>query len=229
MQSIKDNLNKVLNNIRNAEKKYQRPENSVQLLAVSKKHTVESIKMAYQAGQSNFGENYLQEALLKQDALKYLDIDWHFIGAIQSNKTKMIATHFDWVHCIDKISIAEKLNAQRPDHLPALNICIQINISLDPAKSGINEQQAPAFVKQIARMSRLKLRGLMTITALYDDTQQQHADFAKLHDLYRQLQAAGYPIDTLSMGMSNDMDAAIAAGSTMVRIGTAIFGERPQQ
>ena len=225
MNTLKNNLLSTLKNIQNFEKKHSIRENSVQLLAVSKKHPAEAIRTLYQTGQIHFGENFVQEALSKQDQLKDCSITWHFIGPIQSNKTKDISNHFQWIHSIDRIKIAKRLNEQRLSQTP-LNICIQVNISEESTKSGVLCHQAIDFAHQLMPLKHLKLRGLMAIPQRMSDFTQQQAEFKKLSDLYRQLNNSGFQLDTLSMGMSKDIEAAISMGSTMVRVGTAIFGER---
>ena len=221
------NLHNIKHQIAAYESKYSRPTDSVALLAVSKKQPVEKILDAYHAGQRAFGESYLQEALPKIEALAELPIEWHFIGPIQSNKTRKIAAHFDWVQSIDSLKIAQRLNDHRPPYLPPLNICLEINISKEISKSGVMANEAATLAAAIGKLPRLNLRGLMTIPALTNSLTQAREDFHALHQLWQELVAQGYPLDTLSMGMSDDFEAAIAEGSTLVRIGTAIFGERP--
>lgn len=217
------NLTTIKNQISEYEKKYSRPADSVSLLAVSKKQSADKIREAYAAGQRAFGENYLQEALQKMQSLADLKIEWHFIGPIQSNKTKKIAEHFHWVQSVDSLKIAQRLNDQRPDHLPPLNICLEINISGEASKSGVAPHEAAALATACRELPRLKLRGLMTIPASGNAARQQ---FHLMFELFQQLNLAGHALDTLSMGMSDDYEAAIAEGSTLVRIGTALFGER---
>ena len=199
---------------------------SVTLVAVSKTHTSEALRQAYAAGLHDFGESYLQEALAKQASLSDLPIIWHFIGPIQSNKTKPIAEHFAWVHGVDRFKIAQRLSDGRPDHLPPLNFCIQVNVSSEASKSGCSPEQTAELVKQVAKLPRLRLRGLMTVPASTTDITMQRKQFRMLHDLMYAINAEGGAMDTLSMGMSDDFASAIAEGSTMVRIGTAIFGKR---
>lgn len=202
----------------------------VQLLAVSKTFGPDAVLHASQAGQQAFGENYLQEALDKMAALQQmapeLKLEWHFIGPIQSNKTRPIAEHFDWVHSVDREKIAQRLSAQRPPHLTPLNICLQVNISGEASKSGVMPDEVMALATAVANLPNLRLRGLMAIPEPAQDFDAQRKPFAALKSLFEQLKAAGLPVDTLSMGMSSDMQAAIAEGATLVRIGTAIFGER---
>jgi pyridoxal phosphate enzyme (YggS family) len=230
MIRISDRLEAVNNRIKTAAIAAGRQPDAVALLAVSKTFGPESVLEAVQAGQRDFGENYVQEALDKIDALKKLAPDvvlaWHFIGPIQSNKTRPIAEQFDWVHSVDREKIAQRLSEQRPDHLPPLNICLQVNISGEATKSGVLSEEVTPLALSIAHLPKLRLRGLMAVPAPSDDPAQQRAAFAALAHLHAQLQAAGLAVDTLSMGMSSDMDAAIAEGATMVRIGSAIFGQR---
>ncbi|EKD77564.1 MAG: hypothetical protein ACD_42C00290G0002 [uncultured bacterium] len=212
----------VSERIRLAEKKYHRVPQSVVLLAVSKKQPVEKMRELYLAGQKRFAENYAQEALKKMPLLTDLDIEWHFIGSIQSNKTKLIAVNFEWVHSINHLEIAERLNAQRPAQLPSLNICIEVNIDYEKTKSGVLPEKVKSFAKELLHYKNLRLRGLMVIPAKNNSP----AAFEKTAQLQKELITTGFELDTLSMGMSADFELAIAAGSTMVRIGTAIFGER---
>lgn len=211
--------------IEHAAQQYHRASSDITLLAVSKTKPASAIADFYHAGQRAFGENYLQEAREKQQKLVDLDIEWHFIGPIQSNKTKDIAEHFDWVHSVDRLKIATRLSQQRPSHLPPLNICIQVNIDEEPTKSGATLKELPALVEAISRLPQITLRGLMAIPAKKDDITQQRAAFAKLAQANRDL-ATITPLDTLSMGMSGDMEAAIAEGATIVRVGSALFGAR---
>ncbi len=230
MSSISHNLQAVLADIRQYAVSQQRDPENLQLLAVSKTFPVSAIVEAAQAGQLAFGENYVQEAVAKITELRTqhpeIALEWHFIGPIQSNKTRLIASHFDWVHTIDRLEIAERLSRQRPDDLPALNVCIQVNISAEASKSGILPQQAYELAQQLSRLPRLRLRGLMCIPAASNDTVQQAQAFRALRLLRDQLEQQGMLLDTLSMGMSADYHAAIAEGSTLVRIGSAIFGKR---
>ncbi|RKZ80662.1 MAG: YggS family pyridoxal phosphate-dependent enzyme [Gammaproteobacteria bacterium] len=226
MIDIKKRLFVTNSNIKKGETAFNRQSGSVQLLAVSKTWPADVLRDAAMAGQRLFGENYLQEALVKIDELADLNLEWHFIGPIQSNKTKDIASHFDWVQSIDRLKIAQRLSNQRPSELADLNICIQVNIDNETTKSGVSIVDLLPFAEQINNLERLTLRGLMIIPAKTDDPQQQRASFKKAYQLYTQL-ADIYPtVDTLSMGMTSDMSMAIAEGSTMVRIGTAVFGQR---
>ncbi len=224
--SIAENLQKVQQQIRLAEKKYQRDKDSVSLLAVSKTHTADKIVEAVAVGQRDFGENYLQEALEKISALAELNLQWHFIGAIQANKTRAIAENFSWVHSVSREKIAERLHLQRPTNLPPLNICIQINLNEEKSKSGLLLEDIEGFIETLAPLNRLRVRGLMVIPEKIDAFDKQLENYQRVTDCFDQLNKAGFSLDVLSMGMSQDLSAAIAAGSTMVRVGTAIFGAR---
>jgi PLP dependent protein len=225
---IKENLLIIKQRITEAEKKYQRPQNSVSLLAVSKTKPISAIEQAIAAGQKDFGENYCQDA--KQKILHFQQIGspiiWHFIGSIQTNKTQLITSLFDWVHSVDRLKIAIRLNQQRPTDLAPLNICLQVNLENSPNKSGLSAEDCMTLAKKIADMPNLKLRGLMCIPDQSETIQQQRQKFAQVSAFYQQLKQKIETLDTLSMGMSGDLDAAIAEGSTMVRIGTDIFGAR---
>ena len=230
MTAIKKRLSAILQQIRDAEQQACRPKGSVKLLAVSKTWPAERLRQLAEAGQQAFGENYLQEALDKIVQLDDLSLEWHFIGPIQSNKTRDIARHFQWVHSIDRLKIAQRLNDQRDPSAAPLNICIQINIDEEDTKSGIAADELNALVTAILPLKQLKLRGLMIIPAYHDtDEQQQRQSFQKVRALFDQLKTLVPDVDTLSMGMSGDMPIAIQEGSTMVRIGTALFGERNRQ
>lgn len=198
----------------------------VNLLAVSKQATAQAVREAFDAGQRAFGENYVQEALGKMAALRDLPLEWHFIGPIQSNKICDIAEHFAWVHSVDRLKVAERLSAQRPQEMPPLNVCIQVNVSGEQTKSGVAPEEAVALAQAVACLPHLKLRGLMAIPAPAQDMQAQRAPLAKLRELLQQLNAQGLQLDTLSMGMSHDLQAAVLEGATIVRVGSAIFGER---
>ncbi|MFH4895007.1 YggS family pyridoxal phosphate-dependent enzyme [Vibrio sp. Y42_MX_L11] len=230
MSSIQQNIEHITSQIRYDEQKCGRTPESVQLLAVSKTKPVEAILEAYQAGQTAFGENYVQEGVSKVQhfAEHYPDnrIEWHFIGPIQSNKSRLVAEHFDWVHTIDRTKIAQRLNDQRPSELKPLQVLIQVNTSGEASKSGVTEAEVFELAELISRLPNLTLRGLMSIPANLSDYESQLHEFQKLATLKQTLEAQFPEIDTLSMGMSGDMTAAIEAGSTMVRIGTAIFGVR---
>ena len=227
MSTIADNISQVAARIRRAEQAAQRVADSVQLLAVSKTKPVAAVREAYAAGVRDFGENYLQEALGKQRELTDLPLCWHFIGPIQSNKTRDIAQNFAWVHSVDRLKIAQRLSEQRPAELPALNICIQVNVSGEASKSGCTPADLPALAAAISALPHLTLRGLMAIPEPTDDRAEQDAAFAAVRELNKSLQdSLNLPLDTLSMGMSHDLESAIAQGATWVRIGTALFGAR---
>lgn len=196
------------------------------LLAVSKTWPADAVRAAAAAGQRAFGENYVQEGVDKATALRALELEWHFIGPLQSNKTRPVANAFDWVHSIDRLKIAERLSAQRDVHLPALNVCIQVNVSGEDSKSGVAPGEVGALAQAVAALPRLRLRGLMCIPEPTADVALLRARFAMLRRLRDELVAAGFDLDTLSMGMSHDIEPAIAEGATIVRVGTAIFGER---
>ncbi|ROR34490.1 YggS family pyridoxal phosphate-dependent enzyme [Inmirania thermothiophila] len=202
---------------------------AIRLVAVSKTHPAEAVAAAADAGQRDFGESYVQEAAGKIDALAGRDLVWHFIGPIQSNKTRAIAARFHWVHGVDRIKVAERLSAQRPQGLPPLEVCIQVNVSGEATKSGCSPEALPALAEAVARLPRLRLRGLMAIPAPCDDPEAQRRPFRRLRELLEGLRARGLALDTLSMGMSDDLEAAVAEGATVVRIGTAIFGLRPRR
>jgi pyridoxal phosphate enzyme (YggS family) len=223
MSTIADNILEVSSRINAATLAANRAENSVQLLAVSKTKPAQDLREAYAAGLRDFGENYLQEALGKQLELADLPLIWHFIGPIQSNKTRAIAEHFDWVHSVDRLKIAQRLSEQRPADMPPLNICIQVNVSGEASKSGCTLADLPALANAISALPRLKLRGLMAIPEPTEDRAAQDAAFAAVQSLQASL---NLPLDTLSMGMSHDLESAIAQGATWVRIGTALFGAR---
>ena len=223
MSTIADNILQVSSRIHAATLAANRAENSVQLLAVSKTKPAQDLREAYAAGLRDFGENYLQEALGKQLELADLPLIWHFIGPIQSNKTRAIAEHFDWVHSVDRLKIAQRLSEQRPADLPPLNICIQVNVSGEASKSGCTPADLPALANAICALPCLKLRGLMAIPEPTEDRATQDAAFATVQSLQASL---NLPLDTLSMGMSHDLESAIAQGATWVRIGTALFGAR---
>ncbi|WP_043240855.1 YggS family pyridoxal phosphate-dependent enzyme [Pseudomonas solani] len=223
MSTIAENIAKVRARIREAAQASERDFSAIGLLAVSKTKPAAAIREAHACGVVDFGENYLQEALAKQQELADLPLTWHFIGPIQSNKTKPIAEHFHWVHSVDRLKIAERLSAQRPTHLPPLNICLQVNVSGEASKSGCAPEELPTLAAAVAALPNLHLRGLMAIPEPTEDRAEQHAAFARLQQLSH---ALNLPLDTLSMGMSHDLEAAIAEGATWVRIGTALFGAR---
>ncbi|MGE8322312.1 MAG: YggS family pyridoxal phosphate-dependent enzyme [Pseudomonas sp.] len=223
MSTLADNLSAISARIASAAQAAGREPASVQLLAVSKTKPASAIREIHAAGMCHFGENYLQEALTKQQSLSDLPLIWHFIGPIQSNKTKAIAEHFDWVHSVDRLKIAQRLSEQRPAGLAPLNICLQVNVSGEDSKSGCAPADLPALAQAVAALPNLRLRGLMAIPEPTDDRAAQEAAFATLRQLQEGL---GLGLDTLSMGMSHDLEAAIAQGATWVRIGTALFGAR---
>lgn len=223
MSTIAENISTLAERIRNAAQAVQRDPASVGLLAVSKTKPASDLREAYAAGLRDFGENYLQEALGKQTELSDLPLIWHFIGPIQSNKTRAIAENFAWVHSVDRLKIAQRLSEQRPAELPPLNICIQVNVSGEASKSGCTPQDLLALAQAISALPNLRLRGLMAIPEPTEDSDEQNAAFAAVRTLQDQL---NLPLDTLSMGMSHDLEAAIAQGATWVRIGTALFGAR---
>jgi pyridoxal phosphate enzyme (YggS family) len=224
--TIAENLSRVRTQMEAACQAAGRPPHSVCLLAVSKTWGAETVRAAHAAGQTAFGENYIQEAVDKIVALRDLPLQWHCIGPIQSNKTRLVAEHFDWVHSVDRLKIAQRLSEQRPPHLPPLQVCIQVNVDGGETKSGVSPQELPALAQAVAALPGLQLRGLMTIPEPAETDAQMRAVHAQAKDLFESLRQQGLPLDTLSMGMSADMAAAIAEGSTMVRVGTAIFGRR---
>ena len=227
MSKIRHNLQIIGNEIAQSCAAAKRQSESVQLLAVSKRHSSDLIREAYAMGQRAFGENYVQEMSEKSQVLADLDIEWHFIGPLQSNKTKDVAAVASWVHAVDRLKIARRLSEQRPTSLPPLNVCLQINVNQESSKAGVGLDEVEALAKAVTGLPNLKLRGLMAIPESTDDTEKQRTNFALLANAQAKLNEASYQLDTLSMGMSGDMDAAIAEGATIVRIGTAIFGSRP--
>jgi|SRR5690554_3615424 pyridoxal phosphate enzyme (YggS family) len=226
MTSISERLQAVRTGIDAAAVRVGRNPQDIHLLAVSKAHPAAAIREAFAAGQRRFGENYLQEAQSKQASLGDLDIEWHFIGPIQSNKTQPIAQNFDWVHSVDRLKIAQRLNNARPEDLPPLQICLQVNVSNELTKSGISIEETPELAHAISTLPHLVLRGLMAIPAPTNDANLQREQFSRIRKLFESLQQQGLKLDTLSIGMSDDYPAAISEGSTMVRIGSAIFGPR---
>ena len=230
MNEIADNLRMVLQRVESACARAGRPSETVQLIAVSKTFAAPAIAAAAAAGQRRFGENYLQEALEKIEALRDAGLEWHFIGPIQSNKTREIAANFAWVHGVERLRIIERLSAQRPQGLPPLNVCVQVNISGEASKSGCSLEQAPEMCAAIAALPRLRLRGLMAIPEAADSAEASRPAFHRLRTLFERIRAdsAVNPadFDTLSMGMSGDFEAAIEEGATLVRVGSAIFGGR---
>lgn len=224
MKPVCDKRQAVLTRIQEAATQYSRDSATIRLLAVSKTQPVEQMQAMYACGQREFGENYLQEALNKQAEFNHDDVIWHFIGPIQSNKTRAIAEHFDWVHSVDRLKIARRLHEQRPAHKEPLNILLQVNIDNEASKSGVAAADVVDLAQAIGELSRLRLRGLMAIPTASSNFQQQRATFKKVAQLLEPLRPMG--CDVLSMGMSADLEAAIAEGATIVRIGTALFGER---
>jgi hypothetical protein len=219
LQAVRDRIARVAQSVGRSPKE-------ISLLVASKTHPAERVREAWLAGQTIFGENYLQEALTKMPALADLPIEWHFIGPIQSNKTRRIAENFVWVHGVDRVKIADRLAKDRPESLPPLQICLQVNVSGEASKSGVAPEELAQLAAHVVRLPRLKLRGLMAVPELTTATALQRSQFHMLWELFDRLKREGYELDTLSMGMSEDMDIAIAEGATMVRIGTAIFGPR---
>ncbi len=226
MTTIASNLQAVRNAMATTAAEIGRTPGGVVLLAVSKTFSPAAIREAYHAGQIAFGESYVQEALEKIAALHDLPLEWHFIGPIQSNKTRAIAENFSWVHGVDKLKIAERLSAQRPQNLPPLNVCLQVNVSGEDSKSGVAPDEVDGLAQAVTRLPQLRLRGLMAIPAPSDNVAAQHPPFALLRELRDKLNRQGLSLDTLSMGMSHDFAAAIAEGATIVRVGSAIFGQR---
>jgi pyridoxal phosphate enzyme (YggS family) len=225
-QQLVDNISKLLERVRRMSQKSQFLNSDILVLAVSKTRPSEDIRGAFSAGLTHFGENYLQEALEKITALEDLPLIWHFIGPIQSNKTRLIAEHFDWVHSIDREKIARRLSEQRPERLPPLQVCLQVNISGEDSKAGVALDDLEALAHQVEGLPHLTLRGLMCIPAADLNEEQQKAAFKALRHALETLQTWAPDMDTLSMGMSADIDAAIVEGTTLLRIGTAIFGPR---
>jgi pyridoxal phosphate enzyme (YggS family) len=226
MSAIATNLQAVRKRIADAALACTRGEGTVALLAVSKTWPAACIREAARAGQRAFGENYVQEGLDKIGELAGLGLEWHFIGPLQSNKTRSVAEHFDWVHTVDRLKVAERLAAQRPAEMAPLQVCVQVNISGEDSKSGCRPDDAAALCLAVAALPRLKLRGLMAIPAPAADLTAQRAPLRRLRELRDRIASGGLALDTLSMGMSHDLEAAVAEGATIVRIGTAIFGER---
>ena len=226
MTTIQTQLDAVRARIHAACLAYGRAPDAVTLLAVSKTFGPEAVQAAHAAGQTAFGENYIQEAVAKITALQHLPLQWHCIGPIQSNKTRLVAEHFDWVHTVDRLKIAQRLSEQRPENLPPLQVCLQVNVDGGPTKSGVAPVDALALAREVAKLPRLQLRGLMCIPEEAPDFVATCAIFKSARGLFDALNADGLALDTLSMGMSADLEAAIASGSTMVRVGSAIFGGR---
>lgn len=225
-ESIAARLQGVQQRIRQYCQEAGRDPTSVHLLAVSKTKPLSAVQAAYAAGQRDFGESYVQEALSKIHAFHPQDLVWHFIGPIQANKTRAIAEHFAWVHSVDRVKIAERLSAQRPDALPPLNVCVQVNVDDEPTKSGVSLTELPALMQAVNQLPRLRLRGLMAVPAMRTELSLQRQPFAQLRVALQSLQRQAMALDTLSMGMSGDLEAAIIEGTTWVRLGSAIFGAR---
>lgn len=227
MTSIADNLQAVRRRIERAAAQCGRAPDEIRLVAVSKTFRAAAIEEAYRrGGQCAFGESYVQEAVEKVTALAHCSLEWHFIGPLQSNKTRWVAEHFHWFHAVDRERIAARLSAARPAHLPPINVCIQVNVSDEPTKSGVAPGEEARLARSIADLPGLRLRGLMAIPEPTSDVAVQRSRYARVRELKESLVAAGHEVDTLSMGMSDDLESAIAEGATIVRVGTAIFGER---
>lgn len=227
MTDIPYNLSSVRSRIAAACKAAGRPGPSVGLLAVSKTFGAAEVRQAHAAGQHAFGENYLQEALDKQSELADLALEWHFIGPVQSNKTRSLAERFDWVHSVERLKIAQRLSDQRPAGLSPLNVCVQVNVSGEASKAGCTPGEALELCRAVAALPRLRLRGLMAIPAPATDAAERRAPFRTLREMFEELRRAGLELDTISAGMSDDLEDAIAEGSTLVRVGSALFGSRP--
>ena len=226
MTTISANLQAVITRIEDAARQFGRNPDGISLLAVSKTWPASDVREAALAGQKLFGENYVQEGIDKARSLESLGLEWHFIGPLQSNKTRPVAETFDWVHAVDRLKIAERLSEQRPENLPALQVCIQVNVSGEQTKSGVSLDETAALAHRVAALPRIRLRGLMAIPQFVEDFAEQRMAFRRLREAFEKLNKEGLSLDTLSMGMSHDLEAAIAEGATMVRVGTAIFGER---
>ena len=226
MTTVASNLQNVKDRIVRVAQSIGRQPNEITLLAASKTNPADALREAWVAGQTIFGENYLQEALAKMPALVDLPIEWHFIGPIQSNKTRRIAENFAWVHSVDRAKVADRLSKDRSESLPPLQVCLQVNVSGEDSKSGVEPEELAALAAHVVNLPHLRLRGLMAVPELTTATALQRSQFHLLRELYEQLKRDGYELDTLSMGMSEDMDIALAEGATMVRVGTAIFGPR---
>ena len=226
MTTISANLQAVRERIDAAAKKFGRNPGGISLLAVSKTWPATDVQLAANAGQHSFGENYVQEGVMKIEALRALGLEWHFIGPLQSNKTRQVAETFDWVHSLDRSKIAERLSEQRPAERLALQVCLQVNVSSEATKSGVPLEAIDDLAQRVAELPHLQLRGLMAIPAPTDNFEQQRSAFRKVREAFDRINSKGLALDTLSMGMSHDLEAAIAEGATMVRVGSAIFGER---
>ena len=226
MIGVTENYRKIQDLLAKAAAEAGRSPDHIRLLAVSKTKPVEAILEAAAAGQRDFGENFVQEGLTKIEAAARTDLTWHFIGHLQSNKTRAVAGHFDWVHTIDRLKIARRLSEQRPPDLEDLNVCIEVNVDAEASKSGVTPEETAALAHDIAKLPRLRLRGLMCLPAIREGFEEQRKPFRRLRELLESLNADGLRLDTLSMGMSADYAAAIHEGATIVRVGTAIFGAR---
>ena len=229
MNDLGKNYRSVVERIRDAEKNSHRKSGSVELIAVGKLHTAEAIRQLAEHGQKAFAENFVQEAISKQQQLSDVDIEWHFIGSIQSNKTRDIANHFSWVHSVDRFKIARRLSDQRAEILPPLNICLQVNLQREESKSGVSSAQLLPLLEQMQDLPQITVRGLMIVPKPVSDPSQQQEVFGQLRELLEEANRSGHSLDTLSMGMTADLEQAIAEGATHVRIGTALFGLRPKK
>ena len=227
MNNLKENLEKIRARVESACRAGDRDPSGIVILAVSKRHSVERIRALNALGQRRFGENYIQEALPKIERLQGLDIEWHYIGPLQSNKTKEAATRFHWVQSADRAKIVRRLSAQRPADLPPLDLCIQVNIDREAQKAGVAPEQAAELAELCMELPRLRLRGLMCIPRIGSKAHDPGESYARMSELYQQLRGRGLPLDTLSMGMSADLESAVRHGSTMLRIGTDLLGPRP--
>ncbi|MEO0345651.1 MAG: YggS family pyridoxal phosphate-dependent enzyme [Pseudomonadota bacterium] len=226
MIRVTENLNQVRERLQNAARVAGRQPSDIKLLAVSKRHSVASIEAAAEAGQHDFGENFVAEGLGKIEALAARELCWHFIGAIQSNKTRDIAAHYDWVHTVDRLKIARRLSEQRPDDRPPLEICLQVNVDDESQKAGVGPSEVAELAEQVAGLPGLRLRGLMCLPRVRTEPEAQREPFAALRELFEALRLQHASLDTLSMGMTGDLEAAVLEGATIVRVGTAIFGPR---
>ncbi len=226
MIGVTENLLKIRDLLSNCAIEAGRPADAVRLLAVSKRQPLEKLFEAARAGQRDFGENVVQEALAKIEATASLDVTWHFIGHLQTNKTRAVAEHFDWVHSIDRLKTARRLSTQRPEGLAPLETCLQVNIDAEPGKSGVSVEELPELAHAVAELPNLRLRGLMCLPAIRTEYEAQREPFARIREQFDELRKSGLDLDTLSMGMSGDYRAAIFEGATLVRLGTAIFGQR---
>jgi PLP dependent protein len=227
-QNLAANIRRVRDRIQRAAAAAGRSVDSITLLAVSKTHSADLIRAATQEGLEHFGESYVQEAVPKIETLRGLELTWHFVGQLQGNKTRAVAENFAWVHGVDRLRIARRLSEQRPFHAPPLNICLQVNVGGEPGKGGVAPEELPDLAREVALLPRIALRGLMCIPPPEDDLKKQRHWFSQTANLLRSLHVPGTTLDTLSMGMSDSLEAAIEEGATFVRVGTALFGERPK-